>query len=282
MGVSRDKSEIRKVPKTKEEINAIIHISSTIDKNIQRLTIRDLKLGASGFNVDYGIYTQGVNTSEFRNLHIFQCKYGFYCSNESHGALWNLLFDNIEINSNTIRVYPKINHYGYKEGESCGVMCITNGGAGIQFNKCWVRDCGVGFNLKGINYSQLNNCGADNIHTTAYRIEYCSLSMNECGMENVVTDCAIYLLQSNVSIQGLHDYKVMNRGKNKSYKIKVDGGNATLTNCILTPWEVNASSSVFGVNANYNARVTMINTYQPSNHNATEDSMNGATIKYVN
>jgi len=281
-GVSCSKSEIRKSPNAPQQINAVIHLNSTRSKNIQHVTIRDLKISAAAFNVDYGIYTNGVNSSEFRNLTIFQCKNGFYCNNESHGALWNLIFDNIEFNCNTLRIYEGMNHYGYKEGESCGVTCVTNGGASVQFNKCWSRDCATGFHLKGLGYSQLNMCAADNIHGAAYIIEYCRLAMNECGMENIITSTAVHLYQSQATVTGFNDYQMIAYEPKETYRIKVDGGSAVFINCNFSEWKKQSSrATIYGITANYSARIIMNNTVQPRNVVRKYDAINGSSIKYI-
>lgn len=281
-GVSRNHTEIQKISQSEENINAIFNVSNTRRKNIQYVTLRDLRLSSASYNVDYGIYSHGINSSEFRNLTIFRCKNGFYCNNDTHGSLWNLVFDNIEFNCNTIRVYEGENHYGYNEGESCGVTCVTDGGASVQFNKCWSRDCATGFHLKGLGYSQLNMCAADNIHGTAYLIEYCKLAMNECGMENVITSTAVHLYQSQTKITGFSDYKMIAFAPKETYRIKVDGGNAIFINCSFSEWKKQSSrATIYGITANYSAKIIMINTVQPRNVVRKYDAINGASIKYI-
>lgn len=281
-GVSRAKSEIRKTPNGVQQINAIIHLNSTKNKNIQHVAICDLTLSAAKFNVDYGIYTDGVNSSIFRNLNIFQCKNGFYCNNTTHGALWNLTFNNIEFNCNTLRGFNISNPYGYKDGESCAVTCVTDGGASVTFNKCWARDCSTGYHLKGLTYSLMQNCSADNINGTAYLIEYCRMHLNCCGMENLVTSAAMILYQSDIVLTSFVDYKMIAKDKGEIYRVKIDGGRATLTNCYFTEWiNDNNNPNTFAVTSNNASHVLMINTEQLKKINKFMPLSNGATLKII-
>ena len=281
-GVSRNHTEIQKLSPSKESINAIFNISNTRSKNIQYVTLRDLRLSSAGCNVDYGIYSDGINSSEFRNLTIFQCKNGFCCNNETHGSLWNLIFDNIEFNSNTIREFEGINNYGYPEQTTCALTCVTNGGAGLSFNHCWARDCAVGYHIKGVNYSIMDGCGADNIHGIAYLLEYSGISLTSCGMENVTTNSSIVLYHCNATITGFNDYKQIVKNDKETYRVKIDGGIITLINCHFSDW-INKvkNSNIYGVTSNNGSKVLLINTKQPNHINNYMALKKGATFQII-
>lgn len=281
-GVTRDKSKIEKTSLNGEYINAVINIKNINEHNIQHVTIKDMCLSSVSYNVDYGIYTMGVNSSEFRNLTIFQCKNGFYCLNEKNGSLWNLIFDNVECNSNTIREFDGIKNYGYPAQSSCGFTCVANGGASLHFNHCWARDCAIGYHLKGVNYSIMNGCGADNIHNVAYLLEYCGLTMTSCGMENVITNNAIVLYYCNATLTGFDDYKLLVKNNKETYRVKIDGGNVTLINCHFSEWVNNKkSTSVFGVTSNNGSKVLLINTKQLNHINSYMALTKGATFRII-
>lgn len=279
-GVSTSRSVIQKTRSRNEEINAVFLLGEQ-KKNIQFLSISDLNLSAASYNVDYGIYTKGINSSSFRNLYIFQCRNGFNCNNEVVGSLWDLTFDNVVFNCNTMRGYAGTPDYGYKSGNSCAVTCITNGGAAILFNRCWVRDCATGFHLKGVNYCQMNCCAADNIQGTAYLFEFSKVSLYSCGMENVLTNTAIISYYSNLSFTGLEDYMMIAKNNGEVYRVKIDGGRVTFTNCYFTEWNnVGNNPNIYGVTSNTGAKVIMINTKQPTNINSFMALTEGASINY--
>lgn len=148
--------------------------------------IEGIQIKSNGYIVEYGIYAPRMTQALLKDVYIFQCKYGFV----THDAWLN---DFIKVIANCNSVDPAgvpavaANSYGWAGAVGFWWKDDGSGGAtGTSLNAigCWARDCHVGWQFYGLQYSTLNSCAADNISSIPYRIHLSKLTMNSCATEN--------------------------------------------------------------------------------------------------
>lgn len=149
------------------------------------------------------------------------------------------------------------------------VIDTSGGGTGTSctFTGCWARDgSGVGWWLKGLGYSSLVDCAADNITGTAYVMESSQVTMIGCGMENidlVASGYAVGWFNSRGAMIGCRSFDVV--GASSAAFIYLDATRVTLDNCQFENFTtVNSALNVIVQNG---AHLVDINTQLPTNGN---------------
>lgn len=145
----------------------------------------------------------------------------------------------------------------------------TGGGTGTScaFIDCWARDgSGQGWWLKGLSYSTLINCAADNITGVAYVIESSQITMVGCGMENIdltASGYAVGWFNSRGAMIGCRSFDVV--GASSAAFAYLDASRVTLENCQFENFTtVNSALNIIVQNG---AHLVDINTQLPTNGN---------------
>jgi hypothetical protein len=145
----------------------------------------------------------------------------------------------------------------------------SGGGTGTTctFTGCWARDgTGTGWYLKGLGYSTLVDCAADNIVGTAYVIESSQVTMTGCGMENidlVTNGYAIGWFNARGAMIGCRSFDVT--GAADATLAYFDGSRVTVQNGQFENFTtVNSALNLIVQNG---AHLVDINTQWPTNGN---------------
>jgi hypothetical protein len=169
--------------------------------------------------------------------------------------------------------FRKVIHNGSGRTSWRGFNWVIDSAAGgtgttCTFIDCWARDgTGTGWWLKGLGYSALLNCAADNIVGTAYVIESSQITMTGCGMENidlVTNGYALGWFNSRGALIGCRSFDVT--GATDAALAYFDGSRVTVQNCQFENYTtVNSALNLIVQNG---AHLVDINNQWPTNGNS--------------
>lgn len=168
-------------------INAVLIITSTA-QYVQGVNLSLFTLSSAGYDVDYGIYAPQFSNSTLNCIDIWQCKTGIYLTTS-----WGLVFTQLDISANT-RYRLGTSSYGYPIDTTYGIYCDSTGGTSFILNRCYVHGVAFGYYIKGIHKVNFSNATVDNFHKTAFHMEGCEGTLNNCGCENGCIKSGLYLM----------------------------------------------------------------------------------------
>jgi hypothetical protein len=195
--------------------NAIIICRHANDGYTYGVELSGVQLKSDGWIVEYGIYAPRCTNMRLQDVYIFRCKYGFV----THDGWFNT-FTKVTINAdsmeaglaaaNSTTAYGWTGSYGFWWDNGLLTGGTAASGTTLNAEQCWARDCGTGWALWGLQYSALNNCGADNISKSSYYFYGANITMNGCGTENVYLDdqAVINFVFSRVTLNNFQSYRV--------------------------------------------------------------------------
>lgn len=203
----------------------------------------------------YAIYAPRASGFILEDVVTYYFQYGFTTND-----CWLSQFRKVIHNGSGRTTWRGFNWAIDTSAEGTGTTCT--------FIDCWARDgSGVGWWLKGLGYSTLINCAADNITGTAYVMESSQVTMIGCGMENitlVATGYGIGWFNSRGAMIGGRSYAVV--GATDATLAYLDGSRVTVQNCQFENFTtVNAAFNLIVQNG---AHLVDINTQWPTNGNS--------------
>lgn len=235
-------------------VDAAVIITHADEAFAYHVEMRGLTLVSGGANNLHAIYAPRLSGAVFDDVvtHQFQRGYTTYDT-------W-------------LSQFRKVIHNGTGRTSWRGFsweIDATGGGTGTTctFVDCWARDgAGSGWWLKGLGYSTLVNCAADNISGTAYVLESSQIAMIGCGMENidlVASGYGVGWFNSRGAMIGCRSFDV--DGASSAALLYFDASRVTLENCQFENYAtVNSALNVIIQNG---AHLVDINTQLPTNGN---------------
>jgi len=217
-------------------VNAMLIMTHADDTFAFNNTVEGIRFESVGFVVEYGIYMPRTSQTKLANVSVFQCKIGVYTKDS-----WSCTFQQCNFFCNSIEsglaTAMGISSYGWASG-SKGVWFDPDSGIGSGTSLCAlntiVRDCAIGWDISGLNYSTLVGCGTDNISQCAYKFTSSVVSVVGCGMENVFCgEAAIRVIGGRISMSAFSTFQIRNKPSGgDGYYIRVsDGGDLNLIGC---------------------------------------------------
>jgi hypothetical protein len=217
-------------------VNAMLIMTHPDDLFAFNNTVEGIRFESVGFVVEYGIYMPRTSQTKLSNVSVFQCKIGVYTKDS-----WACTFQMCNFFCNSIEsglaTAMGISPNGWASG-SKGVWFDPDAGSGSGTSLCalntLVRDCAIGWDIAGLNYSTLVGCAADNISQSAYKFTNSVVSVVGCGMENVFCgEAAIRVINGRISMSAFSTFQIRNKPSGgDGYYIRVsDGGDLNLIGC---------------------------------------------------
>jgi hypothetical protein len=119
-----------------------------------------------------------------------------------------------------------------------------------------VRDCAIGWDFTGLNYSTLVGCATDNISQIAYQFASSVVNLTGCGMENVFCgDAAIKVIGGRISMSAFSTFQIRNNPTGSNYYIRVsDDGDLNLIGCEFVA--LTGGSNTFNLSIATNGAIT--------------------------
>jgi hypothetical protein len=210
----------------------IMHADNTFAFNNR---VECIRFESVGYVVEFGIYMPRTSATTLANVSVFQCKIGLYTRDS-----WACTFDQCNFFGNTIEsglaTAMGISPFGWASG-SKGVWFHPDAGLGSGTSLCAtntiVRDCGIGWDVEGLNYSTLVACATDNISQCAYQFVTSVVNLTGCGMENVFCGTsAIRIIGGRISMSAFSTFQIRNNPTGSNFYIRVsDNGDLNLIGC---------------------------------------------------
>ena len=202
MGGSESTFTIRKTTSTTashngSDINAAFVIRRSDNGFLSHLTLENMAFSAPHSTVEYGIWAPNNAMHFYKNLSIDGFRIGYY-TNDSWCSNWHSVLvtcRTITAEASAAGVNPSVGKQGWPDDQQTIAVVWDGEGSGAgpvnSFTSCWVRNCHIGWFLKGMGYSAFNSCGADQISENAWYFEGRQVAMNGCGTENAYINPAI-------------------------------------------------------------------------------------------
>lgn len=182
--------------------------------------ISNLAVKSNSNNNAYGIYAPRAALLTMKNVETIGFQYGYTTFDT-----WMSTFERVTLNGNGRSSWRGFNWQPDSTGGPTGTSC--------NFMSCWAREgSGVGWYLNSLDYTALNNCGADGITGTAYQIQTSRITMSGCGMEGITLTASgfgIQILSARVVMNVVRAFAVT--GANLAAYVMIDASNATFNDC---------------------------------------------------
>lgn len=263
-------------------VNAILigtHPSGLFNYNCR---IEDLTLeGTTAFTTEFGIYAPRTTQWMLANVNIDRCRTGWHTFDS-----WQCCMERVSVNAQTIgsalAAAKGVAASGFASGTTRGFHWAKDGsgegtGTTARLSDCWARQCHIGYDINNLAYSAFDNCAADDIATTAYRLESCNnLTLTGCGMEQV--HCAPGLLVSAgvVNLVGHRAQLGMHGASGRALYEATAGATVTFMGAVLGDFAtVNGALNRI---IQEGSHVVEINTQVPANGNSYVSYSTGATL----
>jgi hypothetical protein len=250
-------------------VNAIIICRHPNDGFNYRTRFENLTLSSDGYIVEYGIYAPRMSQLYMRQVHIYQCRFGYFTYDSWLSTMIACIF-----NADTQRNLNG-NNYGWPDvTPSYGVNWENDGsgsatGTSLAMIDCWARDCHYGYHFYGLQYSSMNSCAADNISFRAYWIHLSKMTFNGCACENVriAEKAAWYFESSQCVVNSCQSLEVQGVSSGTTACVFMTGTNCTFNNCVFEDFVVTPGTSN-NVIIQSGSQITISNTTFPTNGDA--------------
>ena len=193
--------------------------------------------------------------------------------------MWNINLYNIQCSCESI--HNDSNDYGWDTSIAFRLYPSLVNGTSILLDKCWAKDCGIGYSIRNINYSTMNCCAADNISERSYVMQDSSITMNGCGTENVRCNIAYSgILHFYSSIITLNNFTAYNVGvSGTSSVIMVGGAGKVVMTCCRFHNYLSGYNIGYNVNIKESSIVIIVNPLSITSNGTLGDSVEeGSTL----
>ncbi len=249
--------------------NAILILRHADNGFNYNTTIEGVQLKSNGYIVDYGIYAPRMTHAFFKDVYIFQCKYGFVTNDA-----WLNTFIKVIANANSVDPagVPAVAASAYGWAGSYGFWWQDDGtgnatGTSLNAIDCWARDCHNGWHLYGLQYSTLNSCAADNISNIPYRFHLCKLTLNGCGTEKTQIGQGSYSMESShVTMNSCQSQTQRGNAAGTTAALYISGGVVTMNSCVFDNFTT--ANATYNVIIQSGAKVINNGSILPTNGNA--------------
>lgn len=262
--------------------NAILIFRHADNDYTYNTTLEGIQLRSDGYIVEYGIFAPRLSHALFIDVYIMQCRYGFV----THEAWLNTM---IKVIANANSVDPagvphvRANAYGWTG--AYGFRWLNDGansqtGTSLNAIGCWARDCHVGWDIYGLQYSTLNSCASDNITDVPYRLQLSKLTLNSCAAENIFVGEArgVYtILDSRVTMNSCQAQKIAAGTTGTRGGVLLDSGSRVVMNtCVLD--DFTTPGAAFNLVLQGGAQLINNNSRLPTNGNSYTSYAGGGQL----
>ncbi|HEY8959067.1 glycosyl hydrolase family 28-related protein [Chitinophaga sp.] len=161
------------------DVDAIMVIDPAGTGYAVGVKIQDLKLlTTAALPCEYGIYFPRTQFTHLENVEVWKCKYGIFTQNTFQSRFIAILCTHVD--------------YGFTWQP---VSETSISGTSCTFERCWALEVKRrGYNLTGLQYSNLLNCAADHLgedesdtgESSSYYFERCiGIALSACGTEDL-------------------------------------------------------------------------------------------------
>ena len=263
-------------------VNAVVIYTHEDNQFNYTAGMYDLRVqGDDDYSTAYGIYAPRMSQAIFQNVGIRECNTGFATYDT-----WNCIFDRVTVDCYKIDATLAAELGIPAEGPAAftrGFHWIKDGsgqgtGTSNTWTSCYVRRADRGWQLAGLNYSNLTSCGADQIGECPYRFETCFLNMDNCATEQSIMNPGIQCAAGEYTITGFQTVEVFGASLSAVYEAR-SGATVTLDGCRFLDYTT--------VNSAYNQVIQEGSTvYQkatrlPSNGNSFISFSSGSRLQIL-
>ena len=254
-------------------VNAVVIATHDDNSFRSNVCIEFLAFNAADFNVDYNLYAPRAALWTMDNVALNRGKTGWYTF-----SAWMQDWRSVRYHGFTITAAAAAAGVGAESGwttQSRGFVWASDGsgggaGPGNTFKNCWARNCHIAYDIFGMSYGEFQGCGADQISTTAWKIESSHIVMSGCAMENVYAGSWMFQVIGSNSLVLMNGFKTDGRmygssvGTTAMLRIQ-DGAKVVMDACRLQNFSTPAST--FNMSIVGGSRLIAENTDFPTNGN---------------